>query len=46
MVYFICSLIIHVSQPHNTTGLIIVVYVFVFVYFYKYLDFIIFERAW
>jgi hypothetical protein len=42
MVYFICSLIIHVSQPHNTIGLIIVVYVFVFVYFYKYLDFIIF----
>jgi hypothetical protein len=45
MGYFICSVIIHVSQPHSTIGLIIVVYVFGFVCFDKYLDFIIFERA-
>jgi hypothetical protein len=40
--YFICSVIIHVSQPHSTIGLIIVVYAFGFVCFEKYLDFIIF----
>jgi len=45
MSYFICSVIAHVSQPHNTLGLIIVVYVFGFVWFDKYLDFINFERG-